>query len=166
MTYTLTYSVRDGKGQTGVFTVRVGEDEIPGDVIAFAIEFAGMVEAMINGVIDHILFSFRVPYVGANEPGLTSDVEEILYMVSKDTTGISSKYAIPTINELFVLPGTSEIDRSAPEVAALITALENGVDIGGGTIVAPTSARGNDIVEVVEAIEKFRSKRKKRKWLL
>lgn len=59
-------------------------------------------------------------------------------------TGLQRRLKVPTFDETFMIAGTDQIDTAATEVAAWISYLEDGSDVGGTTI-QPVDKRGNDL---------------------
>lgn len=70
-------------------------------------------------------------------------------------TGFRKRLRIPTFDESKVGLGSDNIDTLDVDVAAFITAMENGIVVTGGTI-SPTTERGHDLVSINEAREVFR----------
>lgn len=84
-----------------------------------------------------------------------ADVGEKLLLVARSlVAGLFARFNIPTFDESFLIAGTDVLDTADADVAALITAIEGGL-IVGGTPVLPRDKRGNDIVLVSQSREIF-----------
>ncbi|MGB7342478.1 MAG: hypothetical protein WBC91_26505 [Phototrophicaceae bacterium] len=87
-----------------------------------------------------------------------SDVaEKAMIVLRSSVAGLFSRMKIPTLNESVLFPNSRVVDPANPDAAALITALEDGINVVGiGQIIQPVDLRGNDLAEVVSAEEMFR----------
>jgi hypothetical protein len=68
---------------------------------------------------------------------------------------------VPGILESLVIPNSKELDLAEPAVAAIITAMQNGIAVTGGTI-TPSDIQEEDIVGFESALERFRASGRRR----
>lgn len=67
------------------------------------------------------------------------------------------KIMLPTFAESLVVANTDQIDETDTDVAAFITALEDGLTMTSTAVIAPVDLRDNDFIEVTETRELFRA---------
>ena len=63
---------------------------------------------------------------------------------------------IPATNDTASVAGSDDLDQTDTDVAAIVSLLEDGLAVTGGTII-PSDVDENDIVEVVTARERVRN---------
>ena len=151
----------DNKGKPSFTKVRVPL----GFTISQYIEFGqGMAQLMANistGQITRASFCAGLDLSGATIKGTPSGLSDIaqkgLFGFSTSVAGFRTKMKIPAISETKVVAGSDTIDQADVDVAAFITAMENGIVVTGGTI-SPTDQRENDIVSTDYSRELFRKK--------
>lgn len=73
-------------------------------------------------------------------------------------SGIIAKFLIPGPNENYTLAGSNDFDQTDPDVAALVSAYEDGIAVTGGTF-TPTNGRGHDVSAVAELTQSFRRRK-------
>lgn len=89
-------------------------------------------------------------------PSSVSKVARKLYLgFSTAVNGFFGKTLLPTLSESLVIAGTDAVDQTNVDVAALISAIEDGIVVVGGTMTF-TNHRGMDIVSTTAAREQFR----------
>jgi hypothetical protein len=71
------------------------------------------------------------------------------------TGSIKKIFRIPTFSEALVQAGTDAVDTADLDVAAFVTAMQDGIVVTGGTI-SPTNSRDNDVVSLASARQQFR----------
>lgn len=165
MPVVLTYSVRDEKGKTGNFSVNLPDGTTLANLIGFAASLAPIVDAVITGAITAIGISIPInlaPGAVDDTASVNSDREEGAYF-SFQATNAPTGFRIPTFNETFIAAGTDVVDVTLPSVAALVTAIEDGLDTtagGGSGVVQPVDSRGDAITALLYAEESFQTYRK------
>lgn len=85
-----------------------------------------------------------------------ADIGEKLLLLARSTvSGLKARFNIPTFDENFLVAGSDALDFADADVAALVSAIEDGLVVGG-TPVLPRDKRGNDLVLVSQGREIFR----------
>jgi len=149
----------DAKGKTSFTKVRVPNGF---SIVAYG-EFAAAMAQLITDLTQSRLtsasFSVAVDLSSATikaTAGVLSDIaQKAMFGFSTAVAGFRTKFKLPALNETKVTAGSDAINQSDVDVAALITAMENGIVVTGGTI-SPTDQRGNDITSTDYAKELFR----------
>ena len=86
----------------------------------------------------------------------TADVaEKLLLMARSAVAGLFARFNIPTFDENLLIVGSDQIDFADTDVAAFVSALEDGL-IVNALPVLPRDKRGNDLVLVTQGREIFR----------
>lgn len=81
----------------------------------------------------------------------TSNVQRKGVFIFENSFGTYNKYTIPSIDRALVLPGSVQINRSAPAVAAYVALMTGGLaGVPGST---PSGGNGYDLVRLVDAYE-------------
>lgn len=160
----ITFKVRDGKGQTAQVRLYIADQWVNADEIHhyFVGEFAGLLDKTVSGQIVGANGNYSLVIPESDPPDPDSDVEEKLAIKIRDEYGHQTVINIPTADESLFRPGTDELDMADPRAAALITAVLGGIDTGGGTYIQPQSGRGADLVEAVIGIAKYVARRGRR----
>ncbi len=155
------FTFLDDKNKSSVTKLRVPTGLTIPQYIEFVQGAAQIVANLTRSKVTNVSFCAKVDLSSATIRGTAlafSDIaEKALLIIRSSVAGLFSKMKIPTIDEDVLIPNTNTIDPANAEAAALITALEDGINVVGiGQVVQPIDLRGNDLAEVVTAKELFR----------
>lgn len=162
--FTLLYTIRDGKGQQSTTEMNVPDSFALADVILFARGAAGFIDDMIGGQLVRIgiAVNLDLPPGIKVTPQSTSDVEEGARFQFRTAGGFGTSMRIPTFQEANLVPGTTQVDLTDPNVAPFVTMMESGIDVdltAGVRLITPSDKREDDIVTLDSAREQFLSSR-------
>lgn len=160
MAFGILYSFRDDKGKVSTTVVNVPSVEDFADVVTFAGNLAGLIDPLIGGAITRIGVAFTValPVGVKGSPLATADVEEGARFQFRTLTNFFTSVRLPTFLDALVNPGSDAVDLTDLDVDAFVTAMTEGIDIGGN-VVAPSDPREDDIATLEFAREQFQSSR-------
>lgn len=152
----ITYQDQAGKRATSTvfFVTELTKAQIAEGLSAFAVLLDSVTGAVITAI--NSIFDVDVSSLTDNATSVLSDVEEVGEFIG--VTGQNRKILvnIPGIDSTLSVAGSDDLDQTDPAVAALMTALEDGIAVTGGTII-PCDVAENDLVEVVTARERVRN---------
>lgn len=149
----------DDKGKASSTVVRVPT----GFSLAQYAEFGTAICQLLANISDCVITGASVNF-GVDLSGLglkvsaqpLADVAEKAQLIwNTAASGFKKIFRIPTFREALVNAGSDTINTADVDLAAYVSAIENGISVTGGTV-APSDARGNDIVSLGEAREQFR----------
>lgn len=164
MAYTIMYSIVDEKGKTSTTEVKIPGATTWTNAVIFAQQLALLIDDLIVGAITRIGITADVELPG----GLTasaaanSDVEEGARFQFRTENGFFSGLRLPTFDEAKIAAGTRGVNLADADVAAFVTAMEDGIDLtsyGGSGTVQPCDGREEDLVTLEFAREQFLSSR-------
>jgi hypothetical protein len=158
MVFELTYEVV-GEVPTEIAThqVHLPETFTFANYTVFA---AGLATALNNIILGKILsatlsLNVDISAITSNPAALIdSDNEAKAKFQFLAANGDSVPLTVPGLDDQFVIASTHQLDQSATEIAALITAMEDGIAVTAGVIL-PSSVAEFDIVSVITAEEIF-----------
>lgn len=156
------YTVIDDSGERGTFSMNLQIGFSLAQFGEFAASMATLTDALMSGRLEsaEICFGIDVSGLTGNTALSSSDVEE--YAAFKFATGdnLPVNVNIPGIDELIVASGSDDIDLADVNVAAFVSAMENGIATTDGTIRATDV--GEKLVDVlVNARERMRASGKR-----
>lgn len=155
------FDMKDDKAKTSFTKVRVPTGFSIAQYTEFAQGMAQLIADISQCQVTRASFCVGLDLSGASikpSPTAFSDIaQKILVGFSTVLAGFRTKMKIPALDETKVLAGSDALDQSDADVAAFITAMENGIVTSGGTI-APTDQRLNDINNTDYMRELFRKK--------
>jgi hypothetical protein len=152
------YTVIDDSGERGTTEINVPTGFSLAQYTEFGAAMATFLDAILGGKVESADICFGVDLSGltSNTALSTSDVEEIGAFVFQTSEGLNVICNVPCIDELTVISGSDDLDQAHVDIAALITAFEDGLVTAGGTI-EPTDVAEVDIVTTISARERFRA---------
>jgi hypothetical protein len=158
------YTIEDGKTKTSTCEINFPSSVTLANASIFAAEMAKLINAVTTGAIRRIGLAFTVPLPGTirTTPASASDVEEGAKFQFKTDGGWFTGFRIPTFSDTLMATGTGNVDLTDTAVAALVTALTDGINLvgaGGTGTIAPTDKREDDIDVLSFAREQFISSR-------
>lgn len=154
------------------FTDEVGNDSFTklrlptgfaiSDYAEFAAAGAQLLAEISGATIHRASLTFNVSLSGlglSTVPNIVSAVARKAYLAfTTAVTGFFSKTLIPTYAEGLTSVGSDDIDTTDPDVAALVSAFEDGIAVTGGTL-EMTNGRGHDITNLDVAKEVTRRRK-------
>lgn len=160
MPFAILYSFRDDKGKVSTTTINVPSAEAFADVVTFAGNVAALIDPLISGQLTRIGVAFTVDLPGGikTAPTAVADVEEGARFQFRTAGNFFTSLRLPTFLDALVNPGSDAVDLTDPDVDAFVTAMTDGIDIGGN-LVEPCDPREDDIGTLEFAREQFQSSR-------
>lgn len=166
MAVMLTLTIQDGSQPTP----QTSKIEIPlqnGKTIANYTSVASaawtLISPLINGTLVNAAFTVDVDISGFTiaVASAISDVQEKAEFVFRTANGFIKRLNLPTIVEsVFGSAGRSDaVDVTDEDVAAFVTAIEDGFDLGGGTTVGVVNEHDEDVTTLVAARENWGKRR-------
>jgi len=149
----------DGKGKTSFTKIRVPNGFSIAQYTEFAQGMGQLITDLTQSRITRAGFSVGLDLSSATikaAPVVFADIaQKVMFGFSTVLAGFRTKMKLPALNESKVTAGSDAINQADPDVAAFVTAMENGVVVTLGTI-SPTDQRGNDVNNTDYAKELFR----------
>jgi hypothetical protein len=146
----IVFTVEDRRKKTATTSIKLAEVESKARVNLFAVAWANVVDNIITGVIRS-----AVAILGVNISALTSniatndsDVEEIASAQFRSDAGTKVEINIPAVLETLVNNDTGDLEPSAPQVAAFLAMMEDGIAVTGGTIIPCDIGEEGNLVNV------------------
>lgn len=149
----------DDKGKSSFTKVRVPTGFSIDQYGEFGVAMAQLIANISNCRITRASFVVGLDLSGATikavASGLSDIAQKALMGFSTVVAGLRTKLKLPALSEVKVNVGSDTLDQADPDVAAFITAMENGIAVTGGTV-EPTDSRENDVITTDYARELFR----------
>jgi len=153
------FTVQDNKGKTAMTKVHVPTGFTFAQYIAFGQAMGQLVANISEGALTEVSVSVPLNISGATLKAVAlaiADVaEKAMFQAVSTVSGLFAKWFLPTYNEANTIDGSDQINTADPDVAGLITILEDGVNVSG-TFITPRTVRGDPIDTVNVAREIFR----------
>jgi len=157
----LRFDFVDVKNKKSFTKIRVPNGFTLSQYVEAAQAFAQILTNLSNGSVTNASVTFGLDLAGLGlstvASGLADVYQKARFQFSTVASGFRAFFRIPTFSETKVVYGSDAIDDSDIDVAAFITAMENGVVVTGGTI-SPCDMRENDIAALQFAREIHRKK--------
>lgn len=164
MAYFINFSIADEKGDISNVEIPVPSATALADLPLMAQALADLIEPLVTGGLVGCFIRIVPAITGwATAATAGSDVQEKAEFALRTVGGFLKRLNLPTFIESFFNANSKEVDQSAVDVAAFITALEDGVDLtgaGGSGIVQPCDAREEDLDALLYAVENWGKRRK------
>lgn len=155
------FDLQDDKGKTSFTKIRVPNGFSISQFTEFVQGAAQLMANISTARITRAGFVVSLDLSGATIKGVASGLSDIaqkaMFGFSTVVGGFRTKLKLPCFSESKINAGTDTVDQSDADVAALITAMENGIAVTGGTV-EPTDMRENDVNGTDYARELFRKK--------
>jgi hypothetical protein len=157
------YTLTDEAGHTASFGVDVPDTFTLAQYDEFAAAYAILVDDIVGGIVSKAVLkrSVDIGDLTDNSVGAVSDIEDIGAFSFRTAAFRRVRVNVPGILESLVIPNSKELDLAEPAVAAIITAMQNGIAVTGGTI-TPSDIQEDDIVGFESALERFRASGRRR----
>lgn len=155
------YTIQDAKGQKSTTTLPIPATTTPANALAAVKAFGPLIGAITGGALVNagVTLSVDVGTIsGFGAAAADSDVQEKGFFSFRSVTNFIKSFNVPTILETVFSPGTKFIDQANTAIAALLTAVTDGVDVsgvGGTGTVSMVDSHGADLVTVEEARENW-----------
>lgn len=163
MAFVIVTNIRDEKNRPSRFEVNLPSGTAWTDVVLFAQQFAPLANALFTGKVVSIgiCYELSLSGLGLNAVAASgSDVEEGARFQFASAGGFPTAFRIPTFDESKIVAGSRDVDLTDGDVAALVTAMEDGIDltgVGGSGIIQPSDKRDDDVDALSYAREQFNS---------
>lgn len=120
--------------------------------------FLELIDNVVGTIIyaAQALLSIDISTFTNNTTGVTSDVEQVGEFVGVTAANRKVLINVPGIKDNLSVAGSDDLDTTQADIAAFISALEDGIVTAGGTII-PCDVGELDIVEVTTARERVRN---------
>lgn len=156
---TCRFDTIDNKGKTSFTKVRIPTGFALADMLDFAVQMAQLLANILTTQITRagicVSLDLSTSTIKANPLSGADAAQKGFFGFATGVTGFRTRMRLPAFNETLVNAGSDTIDQSDTDVAAFITAMEDGIVVTGGTV-SPTDNRENDIVSTDYAREIFR----------
>jgi hypothetical protein len=157
----LVFTLQDNKGKSSSTKIHIPTTFSLSQMLEAGTAFAQLIANLSSAKITNVSLSVGVDLSSATIRAVaaaTSDVfQKALLVAQSAVAGLKARFNIPTLDESKVIDGTDQIDLADADVAAVVTALEDGIVVGGVTI-TPRDMRGDLLSQVTLAREIFRKK--------
>lgn len=149
----------DAKGKTSFTKINVPNGfsiaQYTEGVQAFAQLLANISTAQMTRASFVVSLDLSSATIKAVASGLSDIAQKALVGFSTVVARLRTKVKLPALSETKVNVGSDTLNQADPDVAAFLSAMENGIVVTGGTI-SPTDLRENDIATTDYARELFR----------
>ena len=146
------FRIQDAKGDTSTITIPIPDSTALTNVSGYVNAMSSILEDLINGTLVEAGFAVSVAVTPWQLAAPISDVQEKARFVFRGVNGFLKSISLPAVLESIFSPGSREVNQADPAVAAFITAIVDGVEVGGEDIEA-TDIRGDDLTNLVQATE-------------
>ena len=138
----------DDKGKTSFTKVRVPTGYTIANYVEFAQGAAQVFADLSNAQITNVSLTFGLDLSGQGLKTVASVVSDIYqkirFQFATALQGFRAKFSVPASSELKIVAGSDAVDEVDADVAAFVTAIEDGLVVTGGTVTF-TDNRDNDI---------------------
>jgi len=155
----LVFEIEDASGDKSTTSVQLVNTTTVVNATGFAVAFATALNNLISGIIRSCaaFLGVDISALTDNLMSDTADVEHIGKFEFLTDGGNRVKLNLPCLDEILVGTTTTDaINQSQADVAALIAAMEDGIN-AGGALIEPCDVGEDDIVSVVFSREAFRN---------
>ena len=155
---TLNFTMVDAKGETSNTKVRVPTTFSIAQYVEFGQALAQLLVEITNCSITGVSINFGLDLSSLGFKTVASAVEKVAAKAQglfNTVSGIIAKWLIPAPIEEKVVTGSDDFDQTDSDIAALVSAFEDGIAVTDGTIQF-TNGRGGDITSIASLKETFR----------
>ena len=157
MAYEVYFVVADADGTTSTITIPVPATVNLLNIPEIVADLGAMIVPMLYGDIISAGMRVEVSVSGfaSGIAGTLADVAEKAKFVFRGVNGFLKSLSLPAVSE-DIINTTGDVDLTDPNVAAFVTAMEDGWLLDDATtLVQPCDIRGDDLVTLVSAEEAF-----------
>lgn len=151
------YRVKDAKGLLSTITIPVSQSTAIADLAEFASDMASLIQSCITGTVVSAGYSV-ISSVSDVAPNSLSDVQEVGRLVFNSIDGYRKDLNLPTFDETKMLAGSVLINVADTAIAALITAMLDGIT-ENAHVVNPTTMHNEDLSVLDAAFEAWGKRR-------
>jgi len=155
------FDFQDQKGKTSFTKVRVPNGFSIAQYSEFTVAMGQLLANLSSARVTRASFCVGLDLSGSTIKAVASGISDIAQKAilgfSTAVTGFRTKLKLPAFSETKIITGSDAVDEADLDIAAFVTAMENGIVVTGGTV-SPTDIRENDIVSTDYAREFFRRK--------
>lgn len=163
---TIQFTARDNDNDDSSTSIHVPSGNTLAQYTEFAGDFAALLEGVMIGALNptaRLSIPVDISALTGNVAADTSDVEEVASFQFADANNEPVDLNIPALNLTDDLLAASDaLDTADTDIAALITAMESGLAVTGGTI-QPSSIAEADIQDTFYARRYTRPSGKRRR---
>lgn len=163
MTAFVYFNIVDDKGDTSTVEIPFPTATALTDLPLLVTAFGALIDPLVSGGLRDAGVRFSVAVPGfSGVAGSLSDVQEKGEFVLRTAGNFLKRLNLPTFIETLILPTSKQIDVSDTDVAAFVTALEDGINLsgaGGSGVVQPCDYRGDDLATLESALENWGKRR-------
>ena len=163
LTYEMTYTLSDDSGESATTAIHLPTAFSLAQFTEFGRAMADLVDNIVAGLVARaeLTLHFDISSITGNIAGTGGDVEEISAFQFVTAAGRPVEINIPGTIETQVVGNSDELDQTNTEIAAFITAVEDGVAVTGGTVTI-TDVDSEELIATVYAREAARASGKTR----
>lgn len=157
---TLNITFIDEKGKPSSTSINVPLGFTIPQYVEFAQAFGDLLLLRTKCIITGVSISFSVDIGGVVKAAadVASNVATKIKGLWNTASGAIAKFLIPGAQDGLTIAGSNEFDQAGPDMAALISAYEDGIDVGGATTTF-TNGRGSDVTGLSELTQSFRRRK-------
>lgn len=161
--FQVVYTTEDASGDKATTSIDVPISFSLAQYGEFASDMAALIDAFIGGVIVSAGLTVNIDLSGltSNATLSTADVEEVGAFLFTTGEGRPVDVNVPCIIETLEAAGSDNLDQADADIAAFISAIEDGIATAGGTI-APCDRGEGDLTTTVYARSELRNSGKRR----
>jgi hypothetical protein len=151
------FVVEDAKGDKSTIAIpfsSIGDwTEIP----ELVQDLADLIDPLINGgiVTAGMRLEIDVSSVTDGIADALADVQERARFVFRGENGFLKSLHLPTFLETKMVPNSADVNTADADVAAFVTALEDGITLSTLAVHQPSDNRGDDLETLVSATESW-----------
>lgn len=131
----ITVTTKDVKGKSALSKVHVPTSFTPDQLVDFANGFAQVMANLQDGEITEIgvAMPIDVSLLFTVAGSLADAAEKAFFSVATTVSGLFTKYIVPMFDRTKVISGSDQVDVEDSDIAALVSAYEDGITTSGGT---------------------------------
>lgn len=158
LAFTLRFDFIDDKGKESFSKMRLPTGFTLAQYVEFGQAAAQLWSNVSQAAITGVSISFNVDLSGAAlktvASAVTSVAKKLWLRFQTAVTGFGAKTLFPGLRETQVIAGSGDVDQTDVDVAAVISLMEDGIAVTGGTMTF-TNNRAHDITAVSSGTERF-----------
>jgi len=147
--------VEDAKGDKSTVAIPIPAPTALSDIPEAVQDMTALLVPMVTGGIVGAGMRVEVDVTGVSTAvaGAVADVQEKARFVFRGANMFLKSLSIPTFPEALFVAGSNEVDITDTDVAAFVTAMEDGFLLSSTNTILPCDGRGDDLDDLVEAVE-------------
>lgn len=154
LTIDVYFNIADAKGEVSTITIPIPAATTLPNALAFTRAMGELIKPCVNGTLRDMGFSVSAsPIAPWNAAASISDVQEKAAFAFRTANNFLKKLHLPTFLETKFTPNSKQVNTADPSIAAFVSAMESGIDIGGGVMVSPCDIRAEDVATLESAVE-------------